>query len=207
CSSGSGCGAARRPQADYFGGEVLITANAQTTGHSVPSGAEFIDSYYRQGGTKDLASHFGLMGTSGLHLMSVAYRGEEDMTFWVNGRGRTDRLELEWDELFGQAPVRPDAGVAGPDASSPPGPDAGEQPIGVDAAQQPPLGIDAADPVIQTDANAQADAGPGAQAGADASVPPIQETGGCSTGGEPVAALAIVALLAVARRRRWMSRG
>ena len=100
CSSGGSCGQLRVPQSDYFNGEVLITTNTQTDGHRMPSDDGFMDPYYQQGGTKTLQSHFELMGPDGLHLMSVEYRSEEDMTIWVNGRGRADRLELEWSDLF-----------------------------------------------------------------------------------------------------------
>ena len=63
--------------------------------------------HYRSGPTcfKDLASHFGLMGTSGLHVVSVAYRGRGDMTIWINGRGRTDNLALEWSALYAGSTV------------------------------------------------------------------------------------------------------
>jgi MYXO-CTERM domain-containing protein len=127
CASGGPCGAPRTPQADYFGGEVLITTNDQTDGHSVPGGGDFMDAYYAEGGSKDLASHFELMGTSGLHLLSVAVRGPEDMTFRAHGRGRTDRLDVEWSDLFPGEPPGPDAGApdAGPDSGTSPGPDAG----------------------------------------------------------------------------------
>jgi hypothetical protein len=110
CPAGGGCGTARVPQDDYFGGEVLIASNAQTDGHTVPAGAEFIDAYYAQGGTKKIADHFGLMGTKGLHLVSVAYVGEEDMRFWFQGRGRVDHLELEWTDLIPVQPPSTDSG-------------------------------------------------------------------------------------------------
>jgi hypothetical protein len=103
CTTGGPCADLRTAQPDYFGGDVLITTNTQTEGHSVPSGGEFMDAYYAQGGVKDLAGHFGLMGTDGLHLMSVEIRGAEDMTIWAHGRGRSDRLELEWAALFANA--------------------------------------------------------------------------------------------------------
>ncbi|MGC4119939.1 MAG: hypothetical protein QM765_36250 [Myxococcales bacterium] len=98
CGAGLGCAAPRLPQAAYFSGEVLVTSNSQTDGRSAPGGAEFLDAYYRQGGVKHLADHFAVMGGAGLHLVSVEYRGESDLTVWVHGRGRGDRLQLEWSE-------------------------------------------------------------------------------------------------------------
>jgi len=134
CPSGGPCGQLRVPQSDYFSGEVLITTNTQTDGHSMPSDDGFMDPYYQQGGTKTLQSHFELMGSGGLHLMSVEVRGEEDMTIWVNGRGRADRLELEWSGLFPAAQPdggSPDAGTdAGTDAGSDQGSDTGGQDAG-----------------------------------------------------------------------------
>ncbi len=103
CSRDSGFYDLRTPKASYFGGDVLLTANAWTDGTYTPAGAEFMADYYDQGGTKDLQSHWSLMGSSGLHKMSVAYRGREEMTIWVQGRldpGNTPRLEYEWSDLF-----------------------------------------------------------------------------------------------------------
>ncbi len=108
CAEGGSCGQLRLPQPDYFNGEVLITTNSQTAGHSVPGGGEFMHDYYQQGGPKDLQSHFDLMGTSGLHLMSVEVRGPGDMTIWFHGRGLADRIEVAWSELF--PGVSPDGG-------------------------------------------------------------------------------------------------
>jgi MYXO-CTERM domain-containing protein len=127
CVTGGSCGAPRVPQTDYFGGDVLITTNSQTDGHSMPIGGGFMHDYYAAGGLKDLASHFELMGTTGLHLLSVEYRSEANMTLWAHGRGRTDRLELEWQYLFentapGGGVPRPDADPdedAGPDNGAP----------------------------------------------------------------------------------------
>lgn len=132
CQSGGPCGQLRVPQSDYLNGEVLITTNTQTDGHGMPSDDGFMDPYYRQGGTKTLQSHFELMGSGGLHLMSVEFRGEEDMTIWVSGRGRSDRLELEWIGLFPDN--RPDGGTdAGTDAGSDAGSDQGSDTGGQDA--------------------------------------------------------------------------
>ena len=144
CQTGGPCGQLRVPQSDYFNGEVLITTNTQTDGHSMPSDDGFMDPYYQQGGVKTLQSHFELMGTGGLHLMSVEYRAEEDMTIWVQGRGRSDRLELEWEDLF--PADLPDAGIdaGGQDAG---GQDAGEQDAGgQDAGGQDAGGSDQSQP-------------------------------------------------------------
>ncbi|MBW1871123.1 MAG: hypothetical protein JRJ19_03610, partial [Deltaproteobacteria bacterium] len=108
CSPGGSCGSARTPQSEYMNAEVLITTNSQTDGTGVPSGGEFMDDYYQVGAPKDLAGHFDLMETDGLHLVSLEYRGEEDMTIWAHGRGRADRIEIEWSDLFPN--VYPDGG-------------------------------------------------------------------------------------------------
>ena len=134
CASGGPCGAPRLPQTDYLYGEALLTTNAQTDGHGDPSDDTFMEDYYLAGYPKDLASHFGLMGTSGLHVVSVAYRGKGDMTIWINGRGRTDRLELEWGDLYaGSEPI--DAGL--PD---------GDFPVQLDAAGDSVTGHDGSPP-------------------------------------------------------------
>lgn len=104
CAQGGPCGQLRLPREDYFSGEVLITTNSQTDGHQVPGGGQFMHDYYEQEGPKDLDGHFELMGTTGLHLVSVAYRGYEDMTILAHGRGREDFIRVEWSELFADHP-------------------------------------------------------------------------------------------------------
>ncbi|HEY3446488.1 MAG TPA: hypothetical protein VGK67_08985 [Myxococcales bacterium] len=148
CAAGVGCAAPRRPQPGYFSGEVLVTSNSQTDGWSVPAGAEFIDAYYRQGGVKRLADHFALMGGSGLHLVSVEYRAESDLTVWIHGRGRGDVLRLEWGS----------AGV-GVDTVAPKGCGCGEggAPLPIFAAAALSLGL-----VRARRASIPAGAGPGA---------------------------------------------
>jgi hypothetical protein len=117
CASGALCaGSPRTPAAAFHGGEVLVTTNAQTAGTTMPSGGEFLASYYDDASPKDLAGHFGIMGHTGLHLLSVAYRARGDMLLWAEGRqaaGTTPRIEIEWRELFalGGAPGAADAGV------------------------------------------------------------------------------------------------
>jgi len=111
CSRAQGFYDLRMPQLSYFNGEVLITANAWTDGTYTPSGAEFIANYYDEGGPKDQESHWNVMLSSELHMMSVAYRGHGDMTLWFHGRldpGYTPRLEGEWEAFFGNEaePVR-----------------------------------------------------------------------------------------------------
>ncbi|MBI5510012.1 MAG: hypothetical protein HY903_14745 [Deltaproteobacteria bacterium] len=116
CLRDTGCAAARTPQSDYYGGEVLVTTNSDTTGHQTPIGGEFMATYYNDSTPKTLQSHFDLMGNSGLHLFSVGYRAASDMTLWFKGQattGTTSRLELEWTTLF-QAFSRCNDHVIGP---------------------------------------------------------------------------------------------
>jgi len=176
CQTGGSCAAPRTPQAAYMNAEVLITTNSQTDGTSVPGGGDFMGDYYAAGGPKDLASHFELMGTTGLHLMSVAYRGEEDMSIWFHGRGLGHRFEVEWSELFPK--TYPDGG--GPDAGSDAGYDGGSD-AGADG------GVDAG-----------ADTGPVADEGSP-------ENGGgcgCSAPGAGGACLLSFMPLLILRRRR-----
>ncbi len=154
CPPGAPCGTARRPQPDYLFGEAIMTTNSQTDGHTTPGGGAFMYDYYNNGSIpKDLASHYDLMGHSGLHLLSLAYRGRGDMTIWFEGRadtGVTPRVELEWSELFqaaqqdGGTDAGPDGGVdAGPDAGKDAGPDAGTDggpDAGTDAGADPGAG-------------------------------------------------------------------
>lgn len=98
----------RLPHPDYFGGEVLITTNSWTDGSYTPSGGQFMADYYAEGGPKDIESHWNLMGSAGLHEMSVEYRCRKNITLWADGQldaGRTPRLEYTWSDLFG--PVVP----------------------------------------------------------------------------------------------------
>ena len=132
CSRGGPCGQLRTPQSDYFNGEVLITTNDQTDGHSVPWGGQFMHDYYAAGGPKTLQDHFDVMGLTGLHLMSVEYRGHEDMTIWFHGRDMPSRVEVEWDDLYTVGP-RPDGGVM-PDGGT--GADGGIQPDGGTGADE-----------------------------------------------------------------------
>lgn len=98
------------PQGDFLFGEAIITANATTDGHSVPSGAEWLEAYYLEGGPKNLQGHWDITGDS-FHRLSVEYRGQGDMTLWFDGdagRAVTPRVELEWSELFTREPTDPD---------------------------------------------------------------------------------------------------
>jgi len=109
CAGGQPCTEVRRPAKRFFDGEAMLVTNAQTDGRSAPRDDDFMAPYYAKGHPKTLADHFGLMGRTGLHLLSVAYRGRNDMTLWFHGRGRRDRVELEWSELF--TPVEPRPGL------------------------------------------------------------------------------------------------
>jgi len=105
----------RTPQGSWHHGEAMITTNTQTNGTTTPGDEDFgADDYYDDESPKTLESHWDLLASGGgddLHMMSVAYRGRGDMTIWADGRldpphgGRTPRLEWEWSELFGPAPV------------------------------------------------------------------------------------------------------
>jgi len=199
CSSGGSCGAARTPQSEYMGGEVLITTNNQTDGTEVPGGGGFMGDYYEAGAPKDLAGHFGLMGTTGLHLLSLEYRAEEDMTIWAHGRGLADRIEIEWSDMFSNVypdggPVDAgvdggptDAGVDGGPSDS--GSDGGPADAGVDGG---PLDDSAADSGTAADNGSPADDG-------------TVEDGsgcGCSSSGRPAAVLfGFLGLILLNRRR------
>ncbi|MBN1343644.1 MAG: hypothetical protein JXQ73_13230 [Phycisphaerae bacterium] len=96
----------RKPQPSYFSGDVLITTNSETDGTYTPSGGEFMADYYQDledaNTTATLQGHWDIMGSSGLHKMSIAYRARRDMTVWAQGRldpGTTPRVELEWADL------------------------------------------------------------------------------------------------------------
>jgi len=105
----------RKPQASYFGGEVLVTSNAPTNGTAAPPDFTGIDSYYREAKPKTLASHWGALDVvdidAGAQLMSVEYRKRGDMTVWARGRllgtNTTPKVVMEWSTLFGATGARP----------------------------------------------------------------------------------------------------
>ncbi len=140
CPAGLPCNKKRVPQSDYHGGEVLITTNDETDGHTTPKGGDFMGSYYDKTGAKTIADHYALMGHTGLHLLSVDYRGVGDMTIWAEGRlssGVTPTIKVEWKTLF-DAPVVPAGdGAATKDAAPQPAQDGGPTP-GADATTPPP---------------------------------------------------------------------
>jgi hypothetical protein len=196
CPPGKPCGAARRPQPDYLFGEAIMTTNSQTDGHSVAGGGEFMGDYYEQGGTKDLQSHYDLMGHTGMHLLSVAYRGRGDMTIWFEGRsdnGVTPKVALEWSELF-PAPAQDGGSDAGPDAGTDAGSDAGLD-AGADAALD-----GGADPGPDAGSDAGADAG--ADAGDFGGAPSDGGGCGCGAGSEGFGLTLLPILLWVLRRAR-----
>jgi hypothetical protein len=126
CMAGEKCSKKRSPQSDFHGGEVLITANTETDGHTCPSDGTFMDDYYNKGKPKTFADHYGLMGHSGMHLLSLDYRGRGDMTLYVEGRlssGVTQTQKLEWSSLFSGAPSVQDSAAATADSGN--GKDAG----------------------------------------------------------------------------------
>ena len=77
----------------------------------MPADAQGIVDYYADAGNplKTLQSQWDLLdnGSSGLQV-SVAYRSRSDMTIWFDGllktgpttTTRTEKLVLEWDEIF-----------------------------------------------------------------------------------------------------------
>ncbi len=98
------------PQEDFLFGEAIITANATTDGHSVPSGAEWLEDYYQGGDPKSLQSHWDITGDS-FHRLSVEFRGQGDMTLWFDGStgfDTTPRVALEWSDLFQHGSTGPD---------------------------------------------------------------------------------------------------
>jgi len=99
----------RKPQATYFGGEVIVTSNEQTDGTAGPSDFTAIDSSYRGDKPKTLADHWGSSDfvdiDVGAQLMSVEYRNRGEMTVWARGRllgtKTTQKIVIEWSDLFG----------------------------------------------------------------------------------------------------------
>jgi hypothetical protein len=137
CREGQVCAAVRVPQADYLGGEAILSANLENDGHAAPPDDDFMGPYYLANKPKTLADHYELMGHAGTHLMSVDYRGPGDMTIWAEGQlptTVTPTIKVEWAALFA-APLADDGGVpadAGPvDAAGLPDDAA---PAGADAA-------------------------------------------------------------------------
>ncbi len=153
CPAGEVCSVARRPQADYYDGQVMMTTNSQTDGHTTPYGGDFMADYYDLGAPKTIEDHFWVMGHS-MHLLTVAYRGRGDMEFLLEGHtdnGPTSVVSVEWSDLFpGQVEV--DAGTrldAGTEADAGGGGDAGTE---LDAG-------DAGDAGTEVDAGGDADEG------------------------------------------------
>ena len=146
CAGGAVCSKKRVPQADYFNGEVLITTNSETDGHSVPEGGEFMDTYYKAGKPKTLADHYGLMGHTGLHLMSVDYRARGDMTIWAEGRltlGVTPTLKVEFAQLYEGPTPATDGAVTRDGAVRSDGPQGTDQGgAAADTGSQPPAKSD-----------------------------------------------------------------
>lgn len=103
----------RPPREEWHHGEAMITTNMWTDGTYTPPDEDFgADIYYDDETPKTLESHWDLLANAGngLHQMSIAYRGRENVTIWADGRldpGRTPRLEWEWCELFGPARTTP----------------------------------------------------------------------------------------------------
>jgi hypothetical protein len=108
CLTGTGFCKKRTPQTDYFGGQVIITTNSETDGHGTPSGGEEIAAYYDAGGAKSLDDHWESIRSHGIldgfHQLSLAFRGENDLTIRFEGRLKsgayTETAEEEWSDLF-----------------------------------------------------------------------------------------------------------
>ena len=98
----------RKPNQNYFNGEVLVTSNVYTDGESTPEDALYFETYYSQAKPKTISDHWEVLDTvslwAGAFQMSVAYRGREDMTIWVRGRlagtNTTPILKMDWNQLF-----------------------------------------------------------------------------------------------------------
>jgi hypothetical protein len=105
----------RTPQESWHHGEAMVTTNTWTDGTYTPSDEDFgVDSYYDDESPKTQESHWDLLNKTGwhlnLHMVSVAYRSQGDMTIWFEGRigsKRTPRLEWEWEDLFFKPPLAP----------------------------------------------------------------------------------------------------
>lgn len=191
CVAGQGCSGPRTPQSDYLGGEVLITTNSQTDGHTTPYGAEYLNPYYQDSTPKTPENHFDVMVEDELHMLTVGYRGPGDMRLLAHGRtseGWTPRIDVEWSSLFPSS--TPDAGA--PDGSV-------EAGMPEDGSSGPDADIDAPDHPI--DSAAPNDAG----AGGAASTPPKDDDDGCGceTTGSPARAPWMGLLLLGAIWRRW----
>jgi hypothetical protein len=176
CVAGQSCSGPRTPQSDYLGGEVLITTNSQTDGHTTPYGAEYLDAYYQQPAKKTPETHFDVMVAEELHMLTVGYRGPGDMRLLAHGRtsnGWTPRIDIEWSTLFPAA-----ASDAGVEASVP-----------EDAASSVDGEADVIAPVVDangTETGGESDAASqgsppanGGEAGSD------DDACGCSTPGRP----------------------
>jgi hypothetical protein len=108
CEPTQGFNDLRKPKTDYFGGEVIVTSNTQTNGHSTPSDFPEIDAYYNGAKPKALPNHWGILDVvtidDGAQLMSVEYRNRGDMTIWCRGRllatKTTPKIVVEWSNLF-----------------------------------------------------------------------------------------------------------
>jgi hypothetical protein len=130
-----------RPQPDFLFGEAVITTNAESDGHSVPAGGEWLEEYYEEGGPKDLESHWEITGSS-FHRLSVEFRGRGDMTLWFDGSAgpaTTPRVELEWSQLFEPqaADGDSDADADAPRDSDPDGTAPADRDTEADAPGQP----------------------------------------------------------------------
>ena len=102
----------RKPNAAYFGGEVIVTSNEPTDGTEAPSDFAAIDAYYKDAKPKTLASHWAALDVvtmiDGAQQMSVEYRNRGDMTVWararLKGTSTTRKIVIDWAQLFGAVP-------------------------------------------------------------------------------------------------------
>jgi len=196
CAPGKVCSSPRTPQQNYRDGEVLITTNSQTDGHSTPSGASFLDPYYDTPGPKTLESHFGVMVSDELHMMTVGFRSKGDMRLLAHGRtseGWTPRIDVEWSTLF-PTPTND----AGADAEPP------DAPISMDATADSESEI-----AVESGADSSNSAPPDSSDDPSNSSDEPSEGGcGCKVNGSPstrswyVFPLGFLALGVFAQRRR-----
>ena len=106
----SGFSEMRKPQASYYGGNVIVTSNQYTDGTFTPPDALLFNDYYDDPSPKTIQDHWGLLddttGNLGVNLLSVEYRNFGDMTIWFRGKyldgSTTPIIKYEWNDFYRQ---------------------------------------------------------------------------------------------------------